>query len=71
MAIGEIPTDVASELLSSVGKLGLYMQALGLLIIIWLIFQITNLIIKYKSKNRIKIIEKEIKEIKKMLKKKK
>lgn len=71
MAIAEIPTELTGEILESIGRLGLYIQAIGLLIIIWLIFQITNLIIGHKTKKRLKKIEKEIKQIKNILKRKK
>ena len=35
-----ITTDIAVNLLSEVGKIGLYIQALGLFVILWIGFQI-------------------------------
>lgn len=66
MAIAEIPTEITNEILTSIGKLGLYIQAIGLIIIVWLAFQIASLVAAYKNKKRIKIIQKEIEEIKKI-----
>jgi len=60
MAIAEIPVELTTELLSSVGRLGLYLQAAGIIVFIWLGVQITNLIINYRSKKRIVRIEQKL-----------
>jgi len=60
MTIAEIPVELTTELLGSVGRLGLYLQAAGIIVIIWLGVQITNLIINYRSKKRIVRIEQKL-----------
>jgi len=70
MAIAELPIEVTNFLLTNIGKIGLYMQAIGLIVLIWLGFQMIDLRMNYIMKKKITKIEKDVLEIKKLLKKK-
>lgn len=48
-------SDVVTGLVVEVGKIGLWLQTLGIIIVLWIAFQIWNFIINRK---RIKLIEK-------------
>ena len=43
MAIGEI-TDLPASVLIELGKIGRWIQAIGLIIVLWMIFQIANIV---------------------------
>jgi len=69
MVIAELPIETTNFILKNIGKIGLYLQAIGVIVLIWLSFQIITLIWNYKTKKKIENIEKNILEIKKILKK--
>lgn len=71
MAIAELPIELTDFLLKNIGKIGLYLQAVGVIVLIWLGFQIINFRINYIMKKKIIKIEKDVSEIKKLLKKNK
>lgn len=71
MAIAELPIELTEFLLTNVGKIGLYMQAIGLIVLIWLGFQMIDLRMNYIMKKKIVKIEKDVLEIKTLLRKKK
>lgn len=63
MVIGEtvnITTDALTGIITTVGQLVLFLQALGLIIVIWLIFQITSLIVNRKRKKILENLQKDI-----------
>jgi purine-cytosine permease-like protein len=49
------PEDVISDLILKLGSLGKWLQALGLIVILWIIIQIANWLINRK---RLKMIDK-------------
>ena len=66
MAIEE-PTEIVKKLVQEIGEIGLWIQAIGLVIILWIIFEIILLInnrVKrkqlYKIENKLQILEKKI-----------
>lgn len=69
MAIAELPIELTDVLLKNIGRIGLYLQAIGLIFLIWLGFQIISIRTNYKMKKSIKKIERDISNIKKILKK--
>lgn len=71
MAIAELPIELTDFLLKNIGKIGLYLQAVGVIVLIWLGFQVINFRINYIMKKKIIKIEKDVSEIKKLLKKNK
>ncbi|MBI2451969.1 hypothetical protein HYV50_02715 [Candidatus Pacearchaeota archaeon] len=81
MAIEEVvpgPFVAGTDLLALVGKIGLWLQAIGIIIIIWLILHIINWIINHKRlkmvytlKNDVVRIEEKIDRILKTVEKKK
>ena len=48
-------TDIGVGLIGELGQIALWLQTLGVIIVLWLVFQIINFIINRK---RIKLIEK-------------
>jgi len=56
MAIEETVTDIVLE----VGKIGKWLQALGLLVIIWIVFQIVNFVINRKKQSELKKIRNDL-----------
>ncbi|MEK6945954.1 MAG: hypothetical protein AABW63_04150 [Nanoarchaeota archaeon] len=64
MALDLNATNV-SELVAEVGKLGSWLQAIGIIVIAWLIFQIISLIINLKKKKLLEKISQDMKRIEK------
>lgn len=71
MTLGDLPIETTEFLLKNIGKIGLYLQGIGVIVLIWLGFQIANLRINYKMKKKIEKIENDILKVKKALKIKK
>ncbi len=44
-----VSAEVATLLFTELGKIGLWLQALGLVIVVWLIFAVVNLVINRKK----------------------
>ena len=63
--------SIPEQLLNSVSGLVTIFKAVGIIIIFYLIFGIINLILNRKKKNQLEEINKNLKEIKKLLSKKK
>ncbi len=59
MAVEEVVGNLVTEL----GKIGLWVQALGLIIIFWIIFQIVNLIVNRKKRKTLYGIREDLKRI--------
>ena len=66
MAIEEI-SSIPASLVASLGKIGLWLQAVGIIVIIWIIFYIVDLFINvrrmkevYRIKDDMKRIERKI-----------
>lgn len=49
-----------TELIYELGSIGKWLQALGIIVILWIIFQIINFIYNYKKRNQLKNIEKKM-----------
>ena len=81
MVVGEVvnaSSDVLSEVVVTVGRIGLFLQALGVIVVLWIIFEIIALIVNrkkrkaiYKIKEDIERVEKKVDRIIKNLKNKK
>ena len=61
MVVGDV-SDIPGIILE-LGKLGLLLQALGVVVIAWIIFQIISLIINRKRMKEIYTIKKDMKRI--------
>ena len=70
MVAGEVinvSTDALGGLISEVGKVGLWLQAIGIVIVLWIIFQIITLVVNrkkrkalYRIENKLKTLERKI-----------
>jgi len=65
--IASSPTDTVTELAIALGSIGRWLQALGLVIIIWLIIQIINWIINAKKLKAIYSIKEDVARLEKKL----
>ena len=67
--------DVASEIITGIGSIGKWLQALGVVIVVWLLLQITNFLINRKHLKTLSSIKQNLERIEtkidKMQKKKK
>ena len=55
--------NVSSSLVSEVGKIGLWLQALGLVVILWVIFHIIALVMNRKRMREVYRIKEDMKRI--------
>jgi len=53
-------TDTATEILLEIGQIGKWLQAIGLIVIIWLIFYIINWVYHIKRIKKLKRIEEKL-----------
>ncbi len=70
MALEELansPTDIITNLTLELGKIGRWIQAIGLVIILWLIFQIIILINNRIKRKRLYTMEQKLERIEKKL----
>ncbi len=63
--IANSPTDVVSEVVAEVGRIGLWLQTLGIIVILWIIFQTVNFWINRKRKKALSIIQSDLNRIEK------
>ena len=49
-SVANTSSDLVSELIADLGRIGLWLQALGVVIVLWLIFQIIALIVNRKKR---------------------
>jgi large-conductance mechanosensitive channel len=61
----DLNTTNVSELVVEVGKLGTWLQAIGIIVIAWLIFQIISLIINLQKKKMLQKISEDVKRLEK------
>ena len=59
--------DIVSSLIAEVGQLALWLQAIGVLVVLWIDYQINSLYIEKKKKKKLENIEQRINEIDKKL----
>lgn len=57
---GEGIADVSTNVLTEVGKIGNWLQAIGIVVVIWIVFQIVNFLINRKNHNTIKDLKKDV-----------
>ena len=63
MALNDTLIDVPGSLISEVGKIGLWMQTLGLVVILWLFFEIVAFFINRKRMKEVYAIKHDMKRI--------
>lgn len=67
MAVEEIVSNVSPQAVSNfileLGRIGLWLQAFGVLIIFWIIFQLISLWVNRKSQKTLFLIKKDLKRI--------
>ncbi len=56
-------SDLVSGLIADLGRIGLWLQALGLLIVLWLIFQIIALIVNRKKRRTLYAIKDDLERV--------
>ncbi len=59
--------NIPAELIAKIGSLGNWIQAIGLVIILGVIFQIVNIIINIKRKNALNEFKKDIARVEKKI----
>ena len=64
MVIGE---EEVVNLLTQVGEIGQWLQAIGLIIVLWIIFQIVSFIINRKNRNTLKDLRADINRMEKKI----
>lgn len=62
MAIENL-TDVPTEIIFEVGKIALWMQTIGIIVILWIIFNIITLIVNRKKRKTLYSIQNDLKRI--------
>ena len=62
-------TELIPDLVVEVGKLAIWFQALGIIILFWLVFNIISLIINFKRKKLLTSISEDLKRIEKKVNK--
>ena len=67
LQIAAAPIDDATNIILELGKIGRWLQALGIIIILWLIFQIIALINRRIHRKRLYTIEERLENIEKKL----
>lgn len=60
-------TEVSTGLIHQVGRIGLWLQALGIIVILWIIFQVVTLIINRKRNKEIYLLKDNIARIEKKI----
>jgi ATP phosphoribosyltransferase len=63
----EVLPGVFTDIVVEVGKIGNWLQALGLIVILWIVFQVIALIVNRKNRKRIKAMRARIQEMDKKL----
>lgn len=56
-------TNVPIELITEVGKIGLWMQTIGVIVVLWIIFQLVFLWFNAKRMEEVHLIKEEMKRI--------
>lgn len=59
--------DIVGQLITEVGQLALWLQAIGLLIVLWIVFQIIALINEKRKRKRLNNIEAKLDKLDKKL----
>jgi len=70
MAVDEIinaSSDLIPEIVHELGQIANWLQALGVVILLWLIFAIISLIINIKKKKTLSLIKKDIERLEKKI----
>ncbi len=63
----QLSPDIAAEITAKLGEIGLWLQAVGLLVILWLAWYIVMIVLNRKRLKAIYQIEKNMKRIEKKL----
>ena len=65
VAEGVLNDTVVGNLIVEVGKVGNWIQALGLIVVIWIVVQVINLILNKKKRNTLRKISEDLVRIEK------
>ncbi|MFH1787295.1 MAG: hypothetical protein ABH811_00690 [archaeon] len=60
-------TSAVFNVVSELGKIGNWLQAIGIIVVIWIIIQVVNFIFNHKKKNYLKSIEQRLKQVEKKI----
>jgi biopolymer transport protein ExbB/TolQ len=60
-------SELIPEVVYELGRIGTWLQALGVVVLLWLIFTIVNLIINIKRKKTLKAIREDLERLEKKL----
>ena len=62
-SVANTSSDLVSELIADLGRIGLWLQALGVVIVLWLIFQIIALIVNRKKRKTLYAIKDDLERV--------
>lgn len=65
--VGEGIVNASTNVLTEVGKIGNWLQAIGAVIVIWIVFQVVNFLINRKNHNTIKDLKKDVERLEKKI----
>lgn len=60
MVVGE---EEVLSILAGIGQIGIWLQAIGLIVVIWIVFQVVSFIINKKNRNTLKDLRLDIKRL--------
>lgn len=72
MAVGEVintTSELMPEILFEIGELATWLQAIGVVILLWIIFNVVYLLISLKKNKYLKQIQKDIKRLERKINK--
>jgi len=61
--VSDTVVDASSKLISGIGQIGIWLQALGIIAVVWIIFQIISLIINRRRMKEVYAIKEDMKRI--------
>lgn len=64
---GEGIADVSANALIEIGKIGNWLQAIGVVVIIWFVVQVVNFLINRRNHNTIKDLKKDVERLEKKI----
>ena len=60
-------SDVLPDIVVEIGKIGLWLQAVGLIVLLWVAFQVVSFIYSRKGRNELRQIRSDLKRIEKKI----
>jgi biopolymer transport protein ExbB/TolQ len=61
--ISEVATDLLPSIVITLGKFGKWLQAIGIIVILWIVFQVIAFITRRKQRKSIEIVKRNVKRL--------